>query len=415
MENIGIIYNKAITNVKLEDILNEAKKIKYKLCDACLGRQFAKIERGISNKERGRRLRKFLRIEEISNHCWLCKGLIDEIEKFAELVIETLKEYEFNTFLVGCKIDDEILKKEKEIENEYSESIKREINREVGKIVSKKLNKPADFQNPDIVAIINTMYDFVELQIKPIFIYGRYRKLKRGIPQTKWYCRKCYGRGCYYCNFKGKMYEESVEELIAKKFLEAFDAKDEKFHGAGREDIDVLMLGNGRPFILELIEPRKRNIKLEKLQQLINEYAKGKVEVNNLKYVDRKEIEKLKSEKYAKVYKAVIKFKEKGKIEEAVEKLRGKIISQRTPKRVAHRRADKIRKRKIIDIKIEELKMNEAVLTIEAEAGTYIKELITGDNGRTKPSLSELAETNISVEKLDVIYIGGENEEVERI
>jgi len=29
-----------------------------------------------------------------------------------------------------------------------------------------------------------------------------------------------------------------------------------KFHGAGREDIDVRMLGRGRPFILEVINPR---------------------------------------------------------------------------------------------------------------------------------------------------------------
>lgn len=28
-----------------------------------------------------------------------------------------------------------------------------------------------------------------------------------------------------------------------------------KFHSGGREDIDVRMLGNGRPFLIELINP----------------------------------------------------------------------------------------------------------------------------------------------------------------
>ncbi|MEM2509202.1 MAG: tRNA pseudouridine(54/55) synthase Pus10, partial [Candidatus Thermoplasmatota archaeon] len=191
--------------------------------------------------------------------------------------------------------------------------------------------------------------------------------------------------------------------------------KDESFHGAGREDIDVLMLGNGRPFILELKEPKKRKIDLKILEKKINEYAKGKVEVSNLRYASKHEIEKLKSAKYEKVYRLKIKFAGDGKINEAVNALRGRTINQRTPSRVAHRRADRVRERKIIDIKIKDMKMNEAIIEVVAEAGTYIKELITGDNGRTTPSLSELYGSKIEVEELDVIYVGDENEKIERI
>ena len=401
----------------MQNIKEEAKKFaSYKLCDACLGRQFAKVEHGITNEERGRRIREMMGWEAIEpSKCWLCEGLMGEIEKFADMVVEALEGYEFNNFLVGCKVDEEILKREEEISTPYGESIKREINREVGKLVAKKVDKPAEFVHPDIIAIVDTRYDVVNLDVRPVFIYGRYRKLVRGIPQTKWYCRKCRGRGCEYCNYKGKMYDESVEELIAAKTLEIFEAKDEDFHGAGREDIDVRMLGNGRPFILELKEPRKRNINLNELQELINEYAKGKVEVSQLRYATKDEVEKIKAAKYTKTYRVKIKFEEKGKINEAVNALRGSIISQRTPKRVAHRRADKVRRRKIIDIRIEEIGMNEATLIIKAEAGTYIKELVTGDDGRTTPSLAELAGVKMEVKELDVIEIGEENEEVERI
>ncbi len=401
----------------MQNVKEEAKKLEgYKLCDACLGRQFAKVEHGITNEERGRRIREMMGWERVeAEECWLCEGLMGEIEKFSDMVVEALKEYEFNNFLVGCKVDEEILKREEEISTPYSESIKREINREVGKLVAKKVDKPAEFIHPDIVAIVDTRYDVVILDVRPVFIYGRYRKLVRGIPQTKWYCRKCRGRGCEYCNYKGKMYDESVEELIATKAMEVFQAKDEDFHGAGREDIDVRMLGNGRPFILELKEPRKRNINLDELQELINEYAKGKVEVSQLRYATKDEVEKIKTAKYPKTYRVKIKFEEKGKINEAVNALRGSIISQRTPKRVAHRRADKVRRRKIIDIKIEEIGMNEATLMIKAESGTYIKELVTGDEGRTTPSLAELAGVEMEVVELDVIEIGDENEKVEGI
>ena len=250
-----------------------AKKIaRFGLCDACLGRQFINIE-ATDNKERGKKIREALNIEE-SQQCWLCDGLIDDIPLMAELAIDALKDYEFSTFLVGCKIDEEILLKERRIATEASESIKREIDREIGKIIAREMNKLPDFKNPDIVVTIDTTCYDVEIDSKSIYIYGRYRKLVRNLPQTKWPCRHCNGLGCIYCNFTGKMYEESVEELIAFPALKASMASSESFHGAGREDIDVRMLGNGRPFILELKQPKKRNIDLKKLEEEINSISK---------------------------------------------------------------------------------------------------------------------------------------------
>lgn len=382
-----------------------AKKIaSFGLCDSCLGRQFINIE-GSNNKERGKNIRKLLSIEE-SRHCWLCDGIMNDIEKLADIAINALKEYEFDTFLVGCNVDEEILDKEKRIATEQSESIKREIDREIGKIIE-KTGKEANFEMPDVVITIDTTCYNVKIKPRAIYIYGRYRKLKRGIPQTKWPCRHCHGLGCIYCNFTGKMYEESVEELIAEIPMKITLAKDESFHGAGREDIDVRMLGNGRPFILELKEPKKRKIDLKELEEKINEYANGKIEVSNLRFSSKEEVKKIKSERHQKIYRAVIKFRnDNQKIYEAVNALIGRQISQATPARVLHRRADKIRKRRVIDMRIENMKTNEATVVIKAEAGTYIKELITGDNGRTNPSLSSLAGFEIKVEELDVIGIG---------
>ena len=100
------------------------------------------------------------------------------------------------------------------------------------------------------------MVDFkngeIETQINPIFIESRYRKLIRGIPQTKWPCSKCKGKGCESCNQTGKMYAETVEELISEDAIKAANGTGAKFHGAGREDIDVKMLGSGRTFVLKL-------------------------------------------------------------------------------------------------------------------------------------------------------------------
>ena len=49
-----------------------------------------------------------------------------------------------------------------------------------------------------------------------------------------------------------------------------------------------------------------------------------------------------------------------------------------------------------------------ATLTLEAESGTYIKELVSGDDGKTKPNISQMTGAPCKVTELDVIEIKGE-------
>ena len=402
-----------------KEILNVAKKIvsKYDLCDNCLGRVFAKLETGISNKKRGQIIKKEINHQkkiEIKD-CWLCFGLINEIPHFVKLASIHLINYEYDTFLIGTKVDEDIINKEQTLldftGSEYSESIKTELNREIGKILEKKLRKEVNFEKPTIMAVIDTSFDEVKLQISSLFVYGRYKKYKRDIPQTRWFCKICRGKGCRKCNYSGKIYETSVEELIAKRFLELTRGEDESFHGCGREDIDVRMLGNGRPFILEIKNPKIRNLNLTKLQREINNDNKGIVEVNDLRYSNREEIIKLKESGFRKTYRIVIRGEKpinNEKLKKVTLALRGLRIGQFTPSRVAHRRANMVREKQIYSCKIESIDGTMAILTLEAESGTYIKELVSGDDGRTKPSISEMIGFPCKVEELDVIKIKGE-------
>ena len=47
------------------------------------------------------------------------------------------------------------------------------------------------------------------------------------------------------------------------------------------------MLGKGRTFVLEIKEPRTREINLEKLVETVNEHACGKVEISEMKFVPK--------------------------------------------------------------------------------------------------------------------------------
>lgn len=408
------------------DILELAEKaLEKRLCDHCLGRLFAKRGHGLSNKERGLSLRLALisakkqeesqfRQEKIATleKCWLCENLFTELEKFANLIVEKLKEYDYETFLIGSRVDPEITEREEvlwgEISSELCEPIKGEINREVGKLVGAKVGKNVDFDHPDIVAVIDTNYDTVELQISSLFIYGRYRKLQRGIPQTKWPCKTCRGKGCEKCAQTGKMYETSVEEIIAEEVMRKAKGEAHEFHGMGREDIDAVMSGNGRPFILEIKRPVKRETDLTELEKQINRFAKDKVEVEGLRFSSKGEVVAIKAAKPPKTYEVEVEFEEpieQSKLEGVCTALRGVIIQQKTPKRVAHRRAKKVRERKILEIEAIPLETKKAVFKITSESGTYIKELIHGDEGRTQPNISEMLRTECKILSLDVIYI----------
>jgi len=406
-------------NLSDKKIIKIADQIlsKYSLCDHCLGRVFAKIGAELTNQEKGKNIRKHLKKHKKTDidDCWLCSGLINEIPHFVDLILNSLEDYEFDTFLVGSKIDEDVLDKEKELLNfagsEYSESIKTEINRETGKILEKKLGKEVNFENPTIMTVIDTSYDVVNLQISSLFIYGRYKKFRRDIPQTKWLCKICWGRGCKRCNYKGKLYDTSVEELVAKIFLDAAKGTGDSFHGCGREDVDARMLGNGRPFVLEIINPKKRKLDLPIIMEEINSINKDSIGINNIRFSDRNEVNRLKDAGFRKKYRVILKGKSpinNEKLKKAVQSLRGKKINQLTPSRVAHRRADMVRQKYIYNCDVESIDGTIAVLTVEAESGTYIKELISGDDGRTKPSISEMIGVPCEVTELDVIEVMGE-------
>ena len=290
----------------------------------------------------------------------------------------------------------------------HAEPLKAELNREVGKRISSILKKEVNFHKPDVVVHIDLKKDEVRIHPRSVFIKGRYRKLVRGFPQTRWPHRVCRGRGCEECGFTGKQYPESVDELVSKRVIEEFKAEDTVFHGAGREDIDARMLGRGRPFVLEVIKPRKRKIDLKWLEKEINEYCTGKVEVIGLEYAEREDVLHVKSIKPPKIYRVRVEFEkevERREVEEALQKLKDTVIFQRTPKRVLHRRADLIRERRIMNTKLVSHQGREAVIEIEAESGTYIKELVSGDEGRTSPSLSELLGLEARVIELDVLEV----------
>ena len=384
------------------------------LCDRCLGRMFAKLGTGMTNDVRGRFIREALsesgRDVPAPDECVLCDDVFDNLDVFAEAVAEKVNDVESDNFLVGCHADPAALKKEKELWEKHQlqnyESIKTELNREIGKVALPMIHRPVEFKNPQCVACIDTRFADVKLDLSPVFIKGRYNKLSREIPQTIWPCRVCRGKGCPRCHGTGKMYQTSVQEIIGDIALKMCDGQEHFFHGMGREDIDALCLGEGRPFVLEISQPRRRDIDLDELERLANESELA--QYHYLQFTERAEVARTKTATPTKTYRVIVRAEgkvNKERVNEVATSFKNVHLDQRTPKRVEHRRADLVRDREILWVKAEVLGEDTFSLTLETQSGTYVKEFVSGDDGRCVPSFSQALGIQCRVETLDVIAI----------
>ena len=379
------------------------------ICEWCINR----VIKGENNEQKVEKNGTQFPYFKALKTCYLCKGIIQKIVRKIPIIKQEAEKYEFNTFNVVIQFlncfeeADQFF-----IEKNFSPiCLDKAIAREFKNLLAKKLEKPFANQYDLLVAIqISQSGQKIEIRVKslPIFIYGKYQKLTRKIPQSRWPCKACNGLKCKECHYTGLKYQSSVESLISIPFIKFTSATSSKFHGAGREDIDVLMLGNGRPFIIELKNPLTRKIDLQAIRAEVNKATD--IKIDSLSLTDRKNVKYLKQvcSLATKTYQASIKCE--NLITHAnLSKLRKYsfpiILRQKTPIRVLHRRADIVRIKKIQNIKIITTSEKKLELQITADGGTYIKEFISGDNGRTVPSLFTILETKCECEYLNVIAI----------
>ncbi len=398
-------------------IIEKAHKILAQpVCDNCLGRQFGQLLSGLDNRQRGRVLRTAVAMSidkedtpqniDLANfhdfrfhnletqklqkkRCEICGDLFSDLNGWIKKIKRSAAKYEFSTFLMGTKLSFDLIENEESLWErigiDFCEPLKAEINRELGKLVEKALNVRFDKQNPDVNIIVDFHTKKAVIEVNPLFLYGEYQKLVRGIPQTKWPSGK---------------YKTSVEQIIAKPFMAATRGSAHKLHGEGREDIDARCLG-WRPFVLEILEPKSRDIDIKKLAKKIGR----KVKARNMRLSNIQEVRKIKETRAEKTYRAVVACEKKIAKKDLKKLNELKMIHQKTPQRVLHRRADKYRKRNIKSIKTTFISSKKFVLEVRSDAGLYIKELVSGDDGRTEPSVSSLLGTRCRCKELDVIKI----------
>ena len=142
-----------------------------------------------------------------------------------------------------------------------------------------------------------------------------------------------------------------------------------------------------------------------KITASINKAAEGFIEVDNLRFSNKAEVARIKETKAEKSYTICFNCEHgfsDAEVEARILTLGGKVLEQQTPQRVAHRRADKIRKRKITSLDNVSVDGDEVQFRVRCESGTYVKELVHSDEGRTTPSVAGVLEAECKVLWLDV-------------
>ena len=492
-------------------------------CDSCLGRLGGKRSFQQTNEDSGREIResisegnqRLLKIREEITLCPFCENLFEEADLLTDVIEDALQGYDVEKLQIGARFPKDQIEHEEGLRKQYaaggSDALKPSLVKSIsGKLLDRLDGVSIVNDKPDILALIDVLTLTVTLDVRSAYIYGRYKKHQRGIPQTRWPCRACKGRGCEKCNFTGQQYPSSVQDLIGNPIIDLFEGREHAFHGMGREDIDVRCLGRGRPFVLEIKEPKRWNIDYNSAMSEVNSKANGQIEITDVRRSNRSEVVRVKDTPAEKSY--TIRFtvepltqpeldaltapldltkedvqqrggrgrrkhrrrgdrkdnpkkplerveitilneselkkmkkaelvelcNERGCLEKGVkaelienlmatnpepvetlplpdektilsiiEKLEGVNLAQRTPERVAHRRADLVRRRKVIETRDASAETDSTgaiavEFTLRCESGTYVKETIHGDDGRTQPSIASLIKAKCTVEWLDV-------------
>ena len=341
------------------------------------------------------------KLPDVEN-CAACSGILDSLEQIKEAAREAIGRYTFHDIQV--EIPYALLSKDNSVVNRLKCSPSCTLKNFVKGKIMVALRKSRE--GPVLHIGITDKNTFnCELQWPNLYITGRYFKRSRRVSHSR---------------FMPGSPVSSVEGELISRFSGLVECSELRFQSAGREDMDVRMLGSGRPFCITIVNP----VPDDKLPapQTKDVFARGfgerlPKEVTCEYGVSATDLEITWREpdvepKLVKCYRCVVYCSKTVTPEmlERLSQLKNVDILQRTPCRVAHRREMMDREKKILAFEYQTVSDHFFVLDLKTSSGTYIKEFVNSDFGRTKPCLGDLMSPNEPMEcqllQLDVVYVG---------
>ncbi len=213
--------------------------------------------------------------------------LEQNLQVIVQKIVEAAEGYEFRSFVLGFLRPPGGRTPEAEL-------VYRRVKAAVGTELSRLWpDREVDFDKPELRFDVSPDLRIL-LRPVPLFVAGRYRKLSREIPASRWTHLACKGLGCEGCHYTGNLCGPSIQDIFSKPLLRAVGGQKTVFHGLGREDTDARMLGNGRPFVIAVEHPRRRTIDWEQLLYETTVAGRGYAELLEPRIVDRSAIKLIK-------------------------------------------------------------------------------------------------------------------------
>ena len=360
----------------------------YDLCEYCAGRLISKFTGKTPSKLLGKKyLKKFSKSSDTK--CYICKNIFQHLDTMLSNIYEKSNNIDFKTFNLGLTLKNSFLEKDDHIKSKFKikgiENIKFGISKEMAKKISQKTKSKRILVDPEMFIQANFKDESCTIRTKPIFIYGRYNKKIRKLPQKQLSCKKCNGIGCHNCDFKGFENIESIEGKLSNFLIKKFDGTQVKINWIGGEDQSSLVLGKGRPFFVKILNPKKRNRTLRKSLKL-------------------EDISLLELKKISAQPKGSIPFKSKVSIivdtQKPISLIQLKKLQILENSKIHDPSKDKKgNSRQIYEIHYKKLGKNSFLLDLFADGGISLKSFI--QNSDVTPNVSELLENSCKCKSLD--------------
>jgi tRNA pseudouridine synthase 10 len=188
---------------------------------------------------------------------------MDDMPSLAKTAGRAARRYQFGTFSVGISLPEGVQEREDELRSvlklKGSTTVKTHASKLVSAAVASSLGKKVDKLRPDLMLVVDVVGKRVWVTSRPVFYYGRYTKAP-GISQRKEPCRRCSGAGCRYCDNTGIDKRPSVEGVLGRKLAALTGSGKVVFTWLGSEDRQSRVYSPGRPFVVEVKSPVRREI-----------------------------------------------------------------------------------------------------------------------------------------------------------
>lgn len=307
-------------------------------------------------------------------------------------IVNLMGRYEFETFSVGMVVPAEVQEREDQLRSELKirgmETIKSQIARDIIASLESKTRKKLDRKNPDLTVLVDMGQGGLLVTTKSLFLSARYTK-PSGVSQKIELCQNCSGRGCDKCR-SGRHDRPSIEEILGKKLGNVVGSSKAKFTWIGSEDEESVVYPPGRPFIVEVKNPRRRHVP----SRFRVTTGKGMAEVTAVRLL---------KERPATIPSFVFKTRVFIEPVERLDRLDTSIIRRitRTTIRYRNNKGKDVAKR-VYSIRVKKVGKLAAV-EIKLDGGLPVKRFISGES--VSPSLSEVLGIQLECKKFDILRV----------